>query len=344
LKNIENEIITSLKNLFEEKHLNIVIVTHENPDGDAIGSAIGLAEVLRNAGHDTTVISPNDYPSFLKWFGSNVEILVYHHKKKKVKNIMAGSDILICLDFNEPERAGNIKKQLLLFPKTKIVIDHHPDPSDFADYLFSDTKYSSTAELVFDILKEINFKKFINQPAAEAFYTGIMTDTGSFSYGISRPNVFKVASELLTWKINTEKIHSATYNNFSKNRMKLLGYCLNKKMEIFPEYRSAVIYISRSELKEYKFQPGDTEGFVNFPLSIENIIFSALFIEKKDIIKASFRSKGNFPANRFSRENFNGGGHLNAAGGESKMTMSKTVEKFKQLLKDYKHLLSETKI
>ncbi len=344
MKNIGNEIITSLKNLLEKKHRNIVIVTHENPDGDAIGSAIGLAEVLNNAGHEVIIISPNDYPSFLKWFTSNVEILIYYHNKKKVKNIMAKSDILICLDFNEPKRAGEIKKQLLIFPKQKIVIDHHPDPADFADYLFSDTEYSSTAELVFDVLKEINFKKFINQSAAEAFFTGIMTDTGSFSYGISNPNVFKVVSELLSWKINTEKIHSAIYNNFSENRMKLLGYCLNKKMEIFPEYRSAVISISYRELEEYHFQPGDTEGFVNFPLSIKNIIFSALFIEKKDIIKASFRSKGNFPVNKFSKENFNGGGHINAAGGESKLTLSETVEKFKQLLKDYKHLLSETKI
>jgi len=342
LKNIENENITSLDNLLKEGKKSIVIVTHENPDGDAIGSAIGLAEVLNAAGHETNIVSPNDYPSFLKWFMSDIKILDHKKYKRRIKNIIDKADLLICLDFNDPSRAGNLGKQIINFSNKKVVIDHHPNPVDFADYLISETSYSSTAELVFGFLRESGLDKLINKAAAEAFYTGIMTDTGSFSYGISDPNVFMVLASLMTHGIDVEKIQSEVYHNFSEDRMKLLGYCLNKKMIIYPEYRTGVIYITRDELKEYNFKPGDTEGFVNYPLFVNNIIFSALFIEKKNIIKASFRSKGNFPVNKFSSDNFNGGGHKNAAGGESGLTMDETVKKFRQLLEDYKHLLLET--
>jgi len=342
LKNTDNEIITSLKKLLSGQNGTIVLVTHENPDGDAIGSAIGLAEVLNNSGRDVKIIVPNDYPFFLKWFRSDLEILIYDHNKRKAKRILADASLLICLDFNDPKRVANMEKKLTQFSMPKVIIDHHPYPVDFADYLISETNYSSTAELVYKIIKEMDFSKYINPAAAEALYTGIMTDTGSFSHNISRPEVFKAVSELMAWDVDTDKIQSAVYHNFSNSRMKLLGYCLNKKMEVLPEYRSAVIYISKKELEEYDFKPGDTEGYVNYPLSIKNIVFSALLIEKKNCIKASFRSKGNFPANLFAQEHFNGGGHVNAAGGESTLSLSETVEMFKQLLKDYEHLLKET--
>lgn len=342
LKSTDKQIITSVKEILKGELKNIVIIPHENPDGDAIGSAIGLAEVLMNFGHKVQIISPNDYPDFLKWFSSTVEIIVSRNDKKKAKKVIAAADLMICVDFNEAKRTENLEKKILEFTGTKILIDHHPHPTDFCDYMISETQYSSTAELIFDVLKSTDLDTYITHSAAEALYTGILTDTGSFSHNTSNPNTFKVVSELMNFDIDTEKIQSNVYHNFSSDRMKLLGYCLNKKMKVFPELRAAYISISKKELEEYNFKPGDTEGFVNYPLSINNIVFSALFIEKEEFVKASFRSKGDFPSNQFSQNHFNGGGHLNAAGGESYQKLDETVEKFTQLLPEYKHQLLET--
>jgi len=344
LENTVNEIFNSFGSFIGGDRSRIVIITHENPDGDAIGSAVGLAEVLSNAGHDVKIIVPNDYPAFLQWFSTKIDILIYEKKKRQAVRIINESDLLICLDFNEPKRAGRLEKHITSISKPLVVIDHHPNPADFADLLISETSYSSTAELVYDVLKNTGFDNYINKEAAEALFTGIMTDTGSFGHGLSGSNPFLVASELMKWGIDAEKIQSRVYHNFSVNRMKLMGYCVYKKMEVFPELRSAVICLSRGELEDFQFEPGDTEGFVNIPLSINNIVFSALFIEKKDIVKASFRSKGDFPVNKFASEHFNGGGHINAAGGESDLTINETLNKFKQLLTAYSSLLLETKI
>jgi len=342
LKNTEIEIITSVKHVLAGEKLNIAIVPHENPDGDAIGSAIGLAEILINFGHIVTVVTANDYPDFLKWFSSEVEIVIYDSKKKRAKDILKNSDVLVCVDFNEVSRAGRLEKKLLDYSKPTILIDHHPYPTYFCDYTISEPQYSSTAELIFDIVHKIGLEKYITHNAAEALYTGILTDTGSFSHNTSRPNTFKVVSELVKFGIDTGKIQSGVYHNFSANRMKLLGYCLNEKMIVYPEYRAAVITISKKELEDFEFKSGDTEGFVNYPLSINNIVFSVLFIEREGLVKASFRSKGNFPTNQFAKGHFNGGGHLNASGGESKLSLEETVKKFTQLLPEFKHQLLKT--
>ncbi len=342
LKNTGNEIFKPLKALLQQGGKNIVVVPHENPDGDAIGSAIGISEILKNIGHNIQVITPGDYPGFLKWFSSSVEVLVFDKNKSKAKAAFNNADVLICVDFNEPKRAGDLDKYILEFEKQKVLIDHHPYPSDFADFTISEPSYSSTAELIFDVVKGLDLKQYITRSAAEALYTGIMTDTGSFSHNTSNPNTFKVVSELMVYGINTDKIQSNVYHNFSASRMKLLGYCLNEKMEVFPEYRAAVIYISKEELLRFNFEPGDTEGFVNYPLSINNIVFSALFIEKEEYVKASFRSKGNFPVNAYSKEHFNGGGHRNAAGGETNLSLNEALVKFKELLPQYASQLEET--
>ncbi len=342
MKNTGNEVLTKLKQLLSNKEERIVLVTHENPDGDAIGSAIGLAEVLQNCGHNISIISPNNYPEFIKWFSSKIEIIIYTKEKKKAKQALEEATLLFCLDFNDAKRAGKVEKHILSFDRPTVLIDHHPHPSDFPEILISEPEYSSTAELLYVVISEIGLKKHISKKSAEALYTGIMTDTGSFSHNISNPNTFRVIAELVALGIEPEKIQSNVYHNFSANRMRLLGHCLDKKMEVFPELRSAVISITKKELDEFEYKTGDTEGFVNYPLSINNIVFSALFIEKEGFVKASFRSKGNFPANKFSRQHFEGGGHLNAAGGESKQNLNETVEKFKQLLQEYKHQLLET--
>ncbi len=344
MKDIENEIYTSVAELLTQVGKNVVVIPHDYPDGDAVGSAIGLGEILSNSGHRVTIISPNDYPGFLKWFSSDLQVMVAEHQKKEAKKAIENADILFCVDFNEAKRAGSLEKRINHFDKIKILIDHHPNPVPFCDFTFSEPSYSSTAELIYDVINRLGMSRFITPNAAEALYTGIMTDTGSFSHNISNPNTFKVVSELMQFGLKTDKIQSNVYHNFSARRMELLGYCLHKKMEVIPEFRSAFISLTREELKQFNFEPGDTEGFVNYPLSIKNIVFSALFIEKEGFVKASFRSKGSFPANDFSRNHFGGGGHLNAAGGESKLPLTETLELFRQLLLQYQPQLLETVI
>lgn len=341
LKNTDLQIITAVKELFHSASQNIVVVPHENPDGDAIGSALGISEVLSAVGHRVTVVSPTDYPGFLKWFSSEVPVLVAGKNKKEVKKAFGEAGLLVCVDFNEVKRAGMLTKKIKEFTKTKILIDHHPYPTDFCTYTISEVEYSSTAELIYDVAVATGLEKAINFAAAEALYTGILTDTGSFSHNTTK-NAFRVVSELLEYDIDTAKIQASVYHNFSAARMKLLGYCLNEKMIVYPELRTAMIAISKKELDDFDFKSGDTEGFVNYPLSIDGIVFSAFFMEKEGLVKASFRSKGDFPANLFSKENFGGGGHLNAAGGESKLTFDETIEKFTQLLPAYRNQLLKT--
>ena len=342
MKNTDIQTITSIKQLLTEEKRNIVIVPHEHADGDAIGSAIGFAEVLSGFGHQVQIISPSDYPDFIKWFSSKIEITVINNKIKRAKAILDQSEILICVDFNEASRAGKLEKMILEYSNPKILIDHHPYPTDFCDFTVSETHYSSTAELLYDVVNATGLQNYLNKESAEALYTGILTDTGSFNHNTSDPNTFKVVSDLMKFGIDTKKIQSEVYHNFSISRMKFLGYCLHQKMVVFPELRTAMISISKKEQEEFKFKTGDTEGFVNYPLSINNIVFSAIFIEKDDIVKASFRSKGDFPVNHFSRDHFGGGGHINAAGGDTKLSLEETIKKFTQLLPDYKRQLLET--
>lgn len=341
-KNTDNNTIAKIAEILKNP-AKISIVPHENPDGDAIGSALGFGQTLKNAGHEVYVLPVNDYPGFLKWFSSDVPVVIFEKERKLLKKYLFESDVLICMDFNEEKRAGYLESLIHTFDKTKILIDHHPNPKAFCDYIVSEPHYSSTAELAFDLINQIGLRKYINQQVAEALYTGILTDTGGLSHNFSK-NTFQVIAELLDYDICTERIQSAVFHNFSADRMKLLGYCINEKMEVFPECRTAVISITEEELKRFNFAPGDSEGFVNYPLSINNIVFSALFIEKKGYVKASFRSKGDFPANLFSRNHFSGGGHLNAAGGESKENLEQTLDMFKKLLPRYKKQLLETKI
>ncbi len=335
LKQSDIEVLKSISGVLENISGAILIVPHANPDGDAIGSAIGLANILQNAGFRVVVISPNSYPSFYNWLDCKTEILDAEKNKVASKKHFANAELLICVDFNEPSRVGPLQKAVEGFTGKKILIDHHPDPMYFCDYTISYPSYSSTAELVFDVVAGLGLTEYIDKPAAEALYTGIMADTGSFSHNTSGPNIYKVIAELLKSGIKPETIHANVYHNYSADRMRLLGYCLHEKMEVLPEYRTAFISITKDELEMFNFKPGDTEGFVNYPLSISGIIFSALFIEKEGLVKASFRSKGDFPANSFSKEHFGGGGHLNAAGGEAKLPLKEALSKFKQLLPGY---------
>lgn len=323
------------------KATRIVIIPHHNPDGDAIGSALGVFNLLKGFGKIPQVISPNDFPEFLDWLPGREDVIVAYRKKELAQSLIQQADLLIMTDFNCPTRIKGIEEWVLESKAKKILIDHHPEPKEFTDLTFSDISVSSTAELLYEFFLGAGLERFIDHDVSACLFTGIMTDTGSFSYNSSNPRTYEVVGALLKQGIDKDKIHSMVFNNFSARRMQLLGYCLHEKFVVLPEYNTGYISITLEELKQFDFQPGDTEGFVNYPLSVKGIIFSAIFIEKKDQVKASFRSKGNFAANQFSAKHFNGGGHRNAAGGECDLDMESCLKHFTELLPQYKAELEE---
>jgi phosphoesterase RecJ-like protein len=320
----------------------IVIIPHHNPDGDAIGSALGIFNLLKRVGKEVQLISPNDFPEFLDWLPGREKVIIASRKKDLAKSLIQQADLIIMTDFNCLSRIKVVNNWVEKSQAHKILIDHHPEPKNFADLTFSNTSVSSTAELLYEFFVGTGLERYIDPHVASCLFTGIMTDTGSFSYNSSNPRTFEVVGALLKHGIDKDKIHSMVFNNFSAKRMQLLGYCLHKKFVVLPEYKTGYISITLEELKQFDFKPGDTEGFVNYPLSVKGIIFSAIFIEKKDQVKVSFRSKGNFAANQFSAAHFNGGGHRNAAGGECELNMDACLKRFVELLPQYKKELDDS--
>jgi bifunctional oligoribonuclease and PAP phosphatase NrnA len=320
---------------------HILILSHRNPDGDAIGASLALYNIFLQMEHKVDIIVPNAFPKFLKWMQHAGKIRVYSNSPTAADKILIKAEIIFALDFNDLGRIQELEKALKQSGAFKVLIDHHPDPRDFADLVISDATSSSTAELVYDFIISMDLSSRINKPVADCIYAGIMTDTGCFSYNSSQPETFNKVASLLSYGIDKDYIYDRVYNTFSFDRMRLMGYCLNEKTEYLPQYATAYITLTQAELKEYNFRIGDAEGFVNLPLSIEGIRFSALFIEKQDMIKISLRSKGNFAVNEIASLHFHGGGHKNAAGGESYESMQKTVDKFVNLLQDYKDDLLE---
>ncbi len=314
---------------------NFLIITHQNPDGDAIGSSLGLFHALKNIGKEAKIIVPNDFPAFLKWMPASEKIIVYERNKTLVNKLFLEKPFIFYLDLNEFSRVGKLQELLVKSEGFSLLIDHHPDPGKFTDIVMSDISVSSTSELVFNFIKEFIGLETIDKQAAECLYAGIMTDTGSFSFNSSNPETYGIVSVLLSLGIDKDFIYNKVYDNFSKDRLKLLGYCLDQKMVVLDEYDTAYISLTNSEKLNYKFQPGDSEGFVNYPLSIRNVVLSAFFMENGKKVKISFRSKGDFPVNHFAAKYFQGGGHKNASGGESHITLEKTIEKFINLLPEY---------
>jgi len=331
--------ITEIKELLSESK-NIVITHHKNADGDAIGSSMALNTYLNLCGHKSVVISPNKFPDFLKWLDIKNEIIIFKNSTNEI-NLINNADLIFTLDFNNLERCGDMKDLVSNSKAKKILIDHHENPVKYADYMYSDTKISSTCEMIYHFIEKMGDNNKINTPIAEAIYTGIMTDTGSFKFSSTSSTTHKVISDLLDKGANKTKIHNEIYDNNRIEKIKLLSFALGK-IEIISEYSTAIISLSQNDLNKFNFKKGDTEGIVNYGLSIENIKFAAIFIEnkKEDIIKISFRSKGAFDVNVFSRDNFNGGGHKNASGAVSKVSMSSTIINFKNALKNYKTQLN----
>lgn len=310
----------------------IVITTHHNPDGDAIGSSLGLQHILSTMGVSSEVVTPNGIPEFLMWLPGAKNVTRYTRDRTKGSKLIQNAELLFCLDFNGYSRTELMKEELETSKAFKVLIDHHPNPQNGFNIAFSSTQVSSTAELVYEVATLLFGKNCLTKDAAECIFAGIMTDTGSFSYACNRPRTFAVASELLALGVKIDQQQSLIYNNFSEARMRMVGYCLAEKMKVFPKYKTAYIVLTIEEQKRFNHQIGDTEGLVNYPLSIKGIAFSALFIEREDFIKVSLRSRGTFPVNELSGKYYNGGGHTNAAGGKSFKPLDQTIAEFEQLI------------
>lgn len=310
-----------------------MLVCHINPDGDAVGSQLALYHYLTSTGKNVEMISPNNLQEFLKWMEGVDKIRIYIKDRTGCRKIIADSDLIIMLDFNQSNRLGEAEEPVLASGAFKIIIDHHLDSNPFTDLIIADTTKCSTTELIHVLLTEINRGIFINRGYAEAVYVGIVTDTGNFEHGSYTGNTFRIIAELLDTGIDKERIFNLVFNNFTEGRMRLKGFALKDRMTILPEFRTAYIYLTRRDLKKFNYMKGDTEGFVNMPLSISDIDISVLFIEKDGFVKLSFRSKGAFSVSAFAKKYFGGGGHKNAAGGEYFESLDNTIFYFLESLK-----------
>jgi len=331
---LHEEVYRKLKKVLAAP-MRVSLLTHINPDGDAIGSMLGLYWFLVKKGCQVSMAVPNEFPQFLDWMEGSDQILIFSKQREKVKEELQNADMVFCLDFNEPDRLGEMQHVLQGTDVTMILVDHHPNPECRADLVFSNQEVSSTAELVYQLIEGMGDVELIDTLIATCLYVGMMTDTGCFSFNSSQPQTFEIVEELLLRGIDKDRIFSLVYDNYSENRMRLLGYSLEQKLVVLPEHRTAYISLTRDELNRFNHAKGDTEGFVNYPFSVSNIRISALFIERDDHIKISFRSKGDFPINSLAEQFFNGGGHKNAAGGESYEELAVTIKKFENLIGTY---------
>ncbi|MHC1773935.1 MAG: bifunctional oligoribonuclease/PAP phosphatase NrnA [Lentimicrobium sp.] len=314
----------------------VVVTSHYNPDGDALGSTLALSMYLKKKGHKVSMILPNDFPDFLQWMPGVEDILIYFHKSRTADELIANASIIFCLDYNAIPRVNLFSDRLFEAKATKILIDHHLQPENHFDYSFSVIKTSSTSELVYDFIESMDDLSLLNTDMSVCLYVGIMTDTGSFSFACNYPHTFEVVSKLVQKGVDTEQVHRLVYDTYSEGRMRLLGFCLSERMIVLHDSATAYIWLSKADMERFGFKPGDTEGVVNYALSIKDISFAALFTEKSDRIRISFRSKGDFSVNNFAREHYQGGGHRNAAGGDSFEPMEKTLSGFGDLLAVYK--------
>ena len=331
---IKNQISQIKKLLSRPK--SIVVIPHINPDGDAIGSTLGLYHFLKLKYHNVIVISPNDFPDFLKWMPGQNKILNYQNDPVKAKKKIETSELIFTLDFNNLNRIGDMKDIVSQSKGVKILIDHHQQPEDYAQIQYSDVKMSSTCEMVYNFIDFLGESAAINSNIATCLYTGIMTDTGSFRYRSTTSKTHHIISELIDKGADNTSIHNQVYDTSSINRLKLLGIAINN-LTYLEGLNTVYITLSQDELKKHHYKKGDTEGFVNYGLSIKGVKLAVIFIEKKEdnLVKISFRSKGDFSVNNFARAHFQGGGHTNAAGGKSEKSLSDTVEKFINVLENY---------
>ena len=320
---------------------NVVITTHQKPDGDAMGSSLGLFHFLKQLGHSVTVVSPTNWADFLDWMPSTKLVLDYERQTEEANELIDKADWIFCLDFNTLSRTKRMEEKLANATGIRILIDHHQEPQieKFA-YGVSSTNKSSTCEMVYDLIMDSGNEAFINESVAECLYSGVMTDTGSFRFPSTSASVHRMVATLKDKGLQHSRVHEALFDNYLENRFRFIGHILLNRMEIFYEYNTALIAVNQQDLIKYDIITGDTEGLVNYPLSIKGIKLAIIVIDRGEERKCSFRSKGSFDVNTFARKYFNGGGHFNAAGGQSKEPLDAVVAKFKEAMTENKDQLS----
>ena len=329
---MKKEAVLAIQNLLATPK-KIAIIPHRSPDGDAMGSTLALYHFLLKLNHNPVVISPNEFPNFLTWLPGSETVLIYENDKENGTKILNEAELVFTLDFNALHRTGEMEQVLNKLSAPMIMIDHHQKPDIYATVTYSDTSIGSTCEMIYNLISYLDKKDLIDKTIATCIYTGITTDTGSFRFSSTTSTTHRIVSDLIDLGINNSAIHNSLFDDNSANRLQLLGRAL-QNIKVFPEYKTSYITLSQKELDEFHYQKGDTEGIVNYGLSIKGIHFSAIFIEHRDenIIKISLRSQGNFDVNQFARQHFNGGGHINAAGGKSYESMKATTNKFEELI------------
>jgi bifunctional oligoribonuclease and PAP phosphatase NrnA len=329
------------------KPRQVVIVTHFKPDADALGSSLGLAGFLRKKGHSVSVITPSNYPDFLTWMPGNDSVIAIEKEKPHLEaraiDLINRSEVIFCLDFSGISRINHLGDAIKKATAVKVMIDHHLEPENFADYVQWDPLSASTAGLVFELIESLEELHLIDADIASCLYAGVMTDTGSFRHNNTRHKEFMIATELVAHGANAHEIARQIYDTNSLERLRLTGYVLSQKLVVLPEFRTAYMMLTQEELKKFGAQTGDTEGLVNYGLSIQDVRLSVLMYDRKEEIKLSFRSLGSFSVNELARKHFEGGGHRNAAGGTSKMTLEQTLRKFLEILPEYKVELNKEK-
>jgi len=331
--------IQAFKNYLSEPR-KMVILTHLNPDADALGSSLGLSRYLKKRGHSVLVITPSDYPDFISWMPLEKEVLVFQKDKpEKSAQAIQEADMVFCLDFSSLNRINELGDMVRKSSAKRVLIDHHLEPEKFADFEQWDGTAASTAELVYQLIVDLGDRSLIDSGMADCLYAGIMTDTGGFRHSNTSYKVFQVASQLVEIGANPYQVSKLIYDNNTIERLRLMGYVLAEKLQVLPAFRTAYMVLTAEELKRFSTQNGDTEGLVNYGLSIKGIRLSVIISDRKDNIKLSLRSLGNFSVNEMARAHFDGGGHRNAAGGQANLTLDETVKKFLDLLPLYKDQL-----
>lgn len=317
----------------------VIITTHVSPDGDAIGSSLAMMHYLLKKGHDAVVITPDDYPSFLFWLPGNESAIRFDTREKEAMNHISEAELIFCLDFNSPDRMARLRPHIESAACPKILIDHHQEPEKWTDILYSDSSASSTSELVYRFIDGMGDRSYLDKDIGSCLYAGLITDTGSFKFPSTSSETLRIAADLMDLGVEASRIQNLIYDNSSEHRLRLMGYALTEKLLIIDEYNTAVMGLNADELKRFKYEAGDTEGLVNYPLSISSVKMSVFISEKSEEVRMSFRSKGNIPVHQIAKEHFNGGGHINAAGGVSDKSVEETVEYLRRILPNYKDFL-----
>lgn len=335
-----NSIFSSekLEELFKllKNKKNIVIIGHKSPDGDSVGSCLALKHYLTKKGISSSVMMPDAFPSFLNWMKDSQEMFIYENNREKSVDLLYNADVIFTLDFNDQKRVGEFaSKHLINSPAVKIMIDHHQEPKDYAKYTFSDVNACSTAQLVYEFIEANNDLDLIDEDIAACIYTGIVTDSGSFRFSSTTPKTHEIAGKLIELGLNHSKVHELIYDVNTIDRLNLLGYTLNEKLEVLEDIGVAIISLTTEEMKRFNTLKGYTEGFVNYALSIQGVKIAVFVKEDTNMVKISFRSKGDIPVNEFSKKYFEGGGHINAAGGRCNLSVDETVNSIKEKIQEF---------